>query len=81
MEGTLLRVTKNCAEVSAMTGRQTLPQTGPNWHVAAAFGISPVLALLVQFYLNQPDGNTFSDISAWLPWESPNLISVRLVLI
>ncbi|KAG0591073.1 hypothetical protein KC19_1G147200 [Ceratodon purpureus] len=38
VEGTLLRVTKNCAEVSALTGRQTLPQTGPNWHVAAAFG-------------------------------------------
>lgn len=39
MEGTLLRVTKNCAQVSALTGRQTLPQTGPNWHVAAAFGM------------------------------------------
>lgn len=38
VEGTLLRVTKNCAQVSALTGRQTLPQTGPNWHVAAAFG-------------------------------------------
>jgi len=48
VEGTLLRVTKNCAEVAAMTGMQTLPRTGPNWHVAAAFGKSPVSALLVQ---------------------------------
>lgn len=38
VEGTLLRVTKNCAEVTAVTSRQTLPRTGPNWHVAAAFG-------------------------------------------
>lgn len=38
VEGTLLKVTKNCAEVVATTARRVLPLTGPNWHVAAAFG-------------------------------------------
>jgi hypothetical protein len=46
VEGTLLRVTKHCAEVSATTARRLLPRTGPNWHVAAAFGMSWISAPL-----------------------------------
>ncbi|KAG0629969.1 hypothetical protein M758_1G143300 [Ceratodon purpureus] len=40
LEETLLRMTENCAEIKAnSTVKQTqLPQTGPKWHVAAAFG-------------------------------------------